>query len=287
MIGGHILLQIDVVEHRRLWIGCAHHSGGPPDGRFSYHNCGERRRGFVNSLLDKKRVERFCDIVNILKQEAVIFEESLQGFKIEAKKAPYTGAGEIKTASGLRAAFRDAFLEYSKPYMYLRCLLSNENLVRADLYKLFIKISYRILNEDGFEVSGGERSEFRLLQEISDAQNYDILLIDEPESSFDNLFLKSDVNKILKSISGTMPVVVVTHNSTVGASVGADYLLYTQKEIEGGQVVYRVYSGYPTDKVLSSVDGKTIKSHEIMMDSLEAGTTTYESRRKGYEAIKD
>lgn len=82
-------------------------------------------------------------------------------------------------------------------------------------------------------------------------------------------------------------MVVVTHNSTVGASVGADYLLYTQKEIEGGQVVYRVYSGYPTDKVLSSVDGKTIKSHEIMMDSLEAGTTTYESRRKGYEAIKD
>jgi hypothetical protein len=237
--------------------------------------------------LDKKRVERFCDIVNILKQEAVIFEESLQGFKIEAKKAPYAGAGEIKTASGLRTAFRDAFLEYSEPYKYLRCLLSNENLVRADLYKLFIKISYRILNEDGFEVSGGERSEFRLLQEISDAQNYDILLIDEPESSFDNLFLKSDVNKILKSISETMPVVVVTHNSTVGASVGADYLLYTQKEIEGGQVVYRVYSGYPTDKVLFSVDGKTIKSHEIMMDSLEAGTTAYESRRKGYEAIKD
>lgn len=237
--------------------------------------------------LDQKRVERFRDIVNILKQEAVIFEESLQGFKIEARKAPYAGAGEIKSASGVKTAFSGAFLEYSDPYKYLRCLLSIENLSRADLYKLFTKISYRILNEDGFEVSGGERSEFRLLQEISDAQNYDILLVDEPESSFDNLFLKSDVNQILKSISETMPVVVVTHNSTVGASVGADYLLYTQKEIEDGQVVYRVYSGYPTDKALSSVDGKTIKSHEIMMDSLEAGTTAYESRRKGYEAIKD
>lgn len=237
--------------------------------------------------LDKKRVERFREIVNTLKQEAVIFEESLQGFKIEARKAPYAGAGEIKTASGVVVAFKDAFLEYPDPYSYLRCLLTIENLARASLYKLFTKISYRILNEDGFEVSGGERSEFRLLQEISDAQNYDILLIDEPESSFDNLFLKSDVNQILKSISETMPVVVVTHNSTVGASVGADYLLYTKKEIEGGQVVYRIYSGYPTDKVLSSVDGKTIKNHEILMDSLEAGTTTYESRRKHYEAIKD
>lgn len=236
--------------------------------------------------LDRKRVERFGEIVNLLKQRAVIFEESLQGFKIEASKAPYAGAGEIKSASGLRTAFKSAFVEYSDSYKYLRRLLSNDNIARADLYKLFTKISYRILNEDGFEVSGGERSEFRLLQEISDAQNHDILLIDEPESSFDNLFLKSDVNKILKSISEMMPVVVVTHNSTVGASVGADYLLYTQKEIEGGKVVYRLYSGYPTDKVLSSVDGKTIKSHEIMMDSLEAGTVAYESRRKGYEAIK-
>lgn len=237
--------------------------------------------------LDKKRVDRFCEIVNILKQESVIFEETLQGFKIEASKAPYTGAGEIKSASGVRTAFSSAFQEYPDPYQYLRCLLSNESLARSDLYKLFTKISYRILNEDGFEVSGGERSEFRLLQEISDAQNYDILLIDEPESSFDNLFLKSDVNKILKSISETMPVIVVTHNSTVGASVGADYLLYAQKEVEGKKIVYRVYSGYPTDKILSSVDGKTIKSHEILMDSLEAGTAAYEARRKGYEAIED
>jgi len=237
--------------------------------------------------LDKKRVERFCEIVNLLKQESVIFEETLQGFKIEASKAPYAGAGEIKSASGVRTAFSDAFIDYSDPYKYLRRLLGNESLARAGLYRLFIKISYRILNEDGFEISGGERSEYRLLQEISDAQNYEILLVDEPESSFDNLFLKSDVNQILKSISESMPVVVVTHNSTVGASVGADYLLYTQKEIEDGRVVYRVYSGYPTDKVLSSIDGKTIKSHEIMMDSLEAGTAVYETRRKGYEAIKD
>ena len=51
VIGGHILLQIDVGAHRRLRIGGAQQSGGPPDGRFSYHNCGERRRGFVNTLL--------------------------------------------------------------------------------------------------------------------------------------------------------------------------------------------------------------------------------------------
>lgn len=236
--------------------------------------------------MDRKRVARFVEIVEFLKGEAVVSEECIQGFRVEARKEPFSGAGEIKDASGVKTAFSDAYKVYGAPYKYLCALLSNESLTRSELYKLFVKISYRILNSDGFEVSGGERSEFRLLQEITDAQKYDVLLIDEPESSFDNLFLKSDVNQILKEISKTMPVVVVTHNSTVGASVGADYLLYARKELEAGKPVYRLYSGYPTDKKLFSIDGQTISSHGIVMDSLEAGTDAYDGRRQRYEAIK-
>jgi hypothetical protein len=237
--------------------------------------------------MDDERVRKFTEIVSLLKKEAVIFEKSIQDFKIEATRSAYTGPGEIKAASGLKTAFSEAFQKYGNPYDYLRQLLANDSIPRAEIYKLFIKISYRILNKDGFEVSGGERSEFRLLQEISDSQNYEILLIDEPESSFDNLFLKSDVNQILKAISETMPVVVVTHNNTVGASIGADYLLYTTKEMEDGKPVYRIYSGHPTDRKLLSIDGRKIDSHEILMNSLEAGQKAYESRRENYEALKN
>lgn len=237
--------------------------------------------------LDQKRVDRFRDMVNLLKKERVIHEQNLQGFRIEARRSAFAGAGEIKEVSRRKTAFSEAFREYDDPYQYLQALLAKDDLPRGELYKYFIKVSYRILNEDGFQVSGGERSEFRLLQEIADAQNYDILLIDEPESSFDNLFLKSDVNQILKAISETMPVVVVTHNSTVGASVGADYVLFSKKSVEDGKVVYRLYSGHPTDKAFSSVDGATIESHEVMMDSLEAGLSTYDRRRQSYEAIKN
>jgi len=236
--------------------------------------------------IDKKRVERFREIVDFLKREAVVFTENIQGFRVEAKKGPFLGAGEIKEASVVKTAFSNAFREYGDPYNYLRALLANESLSRSELYKLFVKISYRILNKDGFEVSGGERSEFRLLQEIMDAQNYDVLLVDEPESSFDNLFLKSDVNQMLKQISESMPVVVVTHNSTVGGSVGADYLLYARKELEDGNIVYRLFSGYPTDKKLFSIDGKSTSCHATVMDSLEAGLDAYGIRRQGYEAIK-
>lgn len=237
--------------------------------------------------MDIRRVARFSDIIGFLKKDAVIFQETLQGFKIEARKHPYVGAGEIKAASGTKLAFAEAFRKYDNAHNYLLELMKNDGLPTADLYKLFVKISYRVLNKDGHEVSGGERSEFRLLQEIADAQNYDLLLIDEPESSFDNLFLKSEVNQILKAISETMPVVVVTHNNTVGASVGADYLLYTTKELENDIPRYRIYSGYPTDKKLSSVEGDVINSHETLLNSLEAGADTYERRRQGYEAIKD
>jgi ABC-type phosphate transport system ATPase subunit len=237
--------------------------------------------------MDKRRIERFSEIIGFLKSEQIIFQEPVQGFHVVAKKLPFAGAGEIKTASGTKFAFGDAFRTYHNPYNYVRELMQIEGLPSGDYYKLFVKVDYRILNKDGHEVSGGERSEFRLLQEIADAQNYDLLLIDEPESSFDNIFLKSEVNQILKSLSESMPVVVVTHNNTIGASIDTDYLLYTNKDLVNGKPVYRVFSGYPTDKTLTCVDGSTIKSHETLMNSLEAGADTYEKRRKTYEAVKD
>lgn len=237
--------------------------------------------------LDRKKVARFSEIVKSIRKERVVSEEALQGFKIEVKCEPFSGAGEIKAASRTRAAFGDAFKKYQDPYAYLCELRKIEDVAPAEYYKLFAKVSCRILNKDGYVVSGGERSEFRLLQEIADARNHDLLLIDEPESSFDNLFLKSEVNQILKSISETMPVVVVTHNSTVGASIGADYLLFTTKTIENGETRYRIFSGHPTDKTMKSVDGKTIASYETLLDSLEAGVLTYEKRKGAYEALKD
>ena len=132
-----------------------------------------------------------------------------------------------------------------------------------------------------------ERSEFRLLQEIKDAQNYDYLLIDEPESSFDNLFLRGEVNQMLREISKTMPVVIVTHNSSVGASIIADYIVYTSKEVVGDKIVYRRYSGHPSDKELCSIDGKKINNFQVTMNSLEAGEVAYMERRGAYESIKN
>lgn len=238
--------------------------------------------------MNRRRVQRFCEMVEFLRSEKVIFEEELQGYRIEARTGQFEGAGDIKAASGKKSAFSAVFKDYGSPYQYLQRLLEKDDLVRSELYKLFAKITYRVLNADGYEISGGERSEYRLLQQIADSKNYEILLIDEPESSFDNLFLHKNVNRLLKDVATRMPVVVVTHNSTVGASVGADYILFTSKVIgPDKQIHYRVYAGHPTDKSLKAIDGSSVGSHEIMMNALEAGVEAYQDRKLTYETIKD
>ena len=147
-------------------------------------------------------------------------------------------------------------------------------------------IDYQILNQYGYSVSGGERAEFRLLQEIDDAHRYDMLLIDEPESSFDNLFLRDRVNRIIREIATNMPVILVTHNNTVGASIRPDYLVYT-KRIIGDNVSYERYYGLPSSRELVSFSGNTIKNFKVMLDCLEAGEKTYNERKRDYDLLKD
>jgi hypothetical protein len=238
-------------------------------------------------MTEHRKISKFNEIAKLLQTEKVIYQENIQGFKEVCKQRAFNGAREILHVSGQRVGFSDAYQEYSSPYKYLTALKDNGAWIPSEFYKYFACIEYEILNKDGFKVSGGERSEFRLLQEIKDAQNFDYLLIDEPESSFDNLFLKGEANQMLKEISKTMPVVVVTHNSTVGASINADYIVYTSKEIEGDDIVYRRYSGHPSDKELCSIEGKKINNFQVTMNTLEAGEDAYIYRRGGYESIKN
>ncbi len=113
-----------------------------------------------------------------------------------------------------------------------------------------------------------------------------MLLIDEPESSFDNLFLRDRVNQIIRSLSENMPVILVTHNNTVGASIRPDYLVYT-KRIIGDGVIYERYYGLPSSKELISYTGTSIKNFQVVLDCLEAGETTYNERKRDYDLLKD
>lgn len=239
-------------------------------------------------LMNTRKIDRFNTLVREARKPREILRNPKGGFEIVAQVRPFEGAGELRKQSAVQVAFSGAYPHYHNPYKFLQALKSMDSAVQpVDYHKFFVKIDYKILNKDGIQASGGERSEFFLLEEIEGAEAFDMLLIDEPESSFDNVFLKQDVNKIIKEISKSMPVVLVTHNNTVGASIRPDYLLCTQKEKDDDKIVWRIYSGFPTDIELKSVDDKTVKTWDVFMGCLEGGADTYLERAQNYEDIKN
>jgi ABC-type phosphate transport system ATPase subunit len=242
---------------------------------------------FYDVQMEFEKVKRFEELVTVLKQEKVISQNDIEGFDVCFSRLPYSGAGELKKRSGKQTSFKNAYSNYNKPYDYLRSLMEIDEISAKDYYQFFVNIECRILNQYGTPVSGGERAEFNLLQEIHDALQYEMLLLDEPESSFDNMFLKEKVNHLIKEISSNMPVVVVTHNNTVGFSIKPDYIIYTKRVIENRSAKYEVYMGFPSDRELVSEEGKTIPNLQATLDCLEAGREAYEERKKEYEMLKD
>ncbi|MFG1485117.1 PHP domain-containing protein [Halobacteriovorax sp. RZ-1] len=239
-------------------------------------------------MFEIKKIEKFNELFESIKLEREFKRQEIQGFSKVAKRYPFQYAREIGAVLGRQISFSDAFSKYNTDgYSYLKELRKIEALEETNYYKLFAKISYEILNSSGSPVSGGERSEYRLLQEINDANDYDILLIDEPESSFDNIFLYNKVNKLIKEISSFMPVVLVTHNSTVGASIQPDYIVYTSKVMIDAKPVYKIFSGHPGDKVLRTSNGEETENHRVLLDCLEAGSEPYNERGKRYAVLKD
>lgn len=242
---------------------------------------------FSEILMNKIKIEKFIDLVGILKNEKEIDSKEIRGFKVIAKTKKFANASDLKSKSGRNLSFSNAFGNYQNPYKFL-VSLREVGLEETDLYKYFVRIEYKTLNKHGLEVSGGERSEFNLLHEISDALKHDILLIDEPESSFDNIFLKNEVNNLIRDISKEIPVVVVTHNNTIGGSIKPDHLIYTQKIIDNGIISHKVYYGNPTSKFLKTADGEEIQNLDILFDCLEAGEQAYyERKNRTYEILKN
>ncbi|MEP1208167.1 MAG: hypothetical protein ABJM29_00395 [Rhizobiaceae bacterium] len=243
---------------------------------------------FLNVLLNQRKVEKFEKIVALARKPNTPLRKNKRGFEIVAQVGPFSGAGELKEVSRSTKGFSSAFAKYDKPYLFLNELRKiGDPVSPADFSKFLVKVEYKILNRDGFEASGGERSEFFLLDKIEGADGAEILLIDEPESSFDNHFLRADVNELIKEMSQKMPVVIVTHNNTVGASIQPDYLICTRKEISGTDVNWRIYSGHPTSKKLLSTEGLELPTRDVLLGNLEAGVEAYEQRGITYENLKN
>lgn len=235
-------------------------------------------------LRNNRKRQRFNEVAHNLQKQRIINQRSVSHFTVSTSTRPYFNATDMK--QGIQVSLVEVFNSYSNPYAFLQ-KLKGTAIESTDYYKYFVKVEYKILNSLGAEVSGGERTEFNFLSKVKDAMTHDILIIDEPESSFDNIFLKEEVNTLIKEMSQTMPVIVSTHNSTIGGSIKPDYILYTEKSVVDGYVVYKVYEGRPDSKLLKTPSGDSINNYIITMNSLEAGEAAYNNRKQGYDLLKN
>lgn len=236
--------------------------------------------------INRQKRAKFVNLCRLVKRPRQIESKTIGRFTVVAEVKTYESATDMKNIDHRQVSLASAYRHYDDPITFLEELDLKPEIMKTNYYKYFVKIDYRVLNEDNLTVSGGQLAEYNLLQKIQDAKNYDMLLVDEPESSFDNLFLKKEVIGLLKDMAASMPVILVTHNNTLGASIQPNYILYAAKTKENGEAKFKIYSGLPTDRKLKTPDGEVIDNFTVMMDTLEAGDVAYKERSRNYESLK-
>jgi len=226
---------------------------------------------------------KFNDFINKLKDEKVLENETSLRFTINAKRTKFTSATEVKKNVPSCPSISTAFSKYDNPYEYVRAL-KEAGVTKDYLYKMIVDIQFNVLDDTGTTISGGERAEYILYSELKDASKYEVVLIDEPESSFDNIFLKKNIREKIKNLSRKTTVFVVTHNSTLGILMNPDKIIFTSKDAPN---TYSVYTGTLSSNEFKTMDGRVIKSYKTLMDIMEAGEDSYKERMDVYESLNN
>ena len=237
---------------------------------------------FYKTFKNKTLKDKFNHIINKLKIEESIYNLDIYRFKLIINKKPFENVQELKSKLKTNIALAETFRIYNQPYNYIK-QLANLEIPKSNIYKALLNFDIKVMNEKGNELSGGERAEYNLLREIKGAEQYDILLLDEPEASFDNPFIKDYIIDIIKNISQKTTVFITTHNNSLGVLIRPDKLIYTSNDENG----FKVYTGEFGSKNLTTVNGDSIISYDTILNVMEAGEQAYKERRQIYESFKN
>ena len=237
---------------------------------------------FYKVYKNKALKDNFNYIINKLKIEKSIYNLDIYRFTLIINKKPFENVQELKSKLKTNIALSDTFKAYNQPYNYIR-QLANLEIPKSNIYKALLDFDIKVINEKGNELSGGERAEYNLLREIKGAEQYDILLLDEPEASFDNPFIKDYIIDIIKNISQKTTVFITTHNNSLGILIRPNKLIYTSNDEDG----FKVYTGEFGSKNLTTVNGDSIISYQTILNVMEAGEQAYKERSQIYESFKN
>jgi ABC-type lipoprotein export system ATPase subunit len=232
-----------------------------------------------------KIVKEFNKLSQLIKGDQEFFNESEQRFKIIGEKRKFKNATELKKNIGIQVSCTEEFnkLYNVDMFSFLRTLVNNGKIAQSEIYKCIINFEFKVLNQLKNNISGGERAEFNLIRQLREAENYDLLLIDEPEASFDNLYIKDHIKNRIKNLSSKTTVFLTTHNNTLGTVIKPNKIFYTENDENNN---FKIYCGDIADTCLKTVTGDEIENYSLLMDIIEAGEDTYKERGELYASIK-
>ena len=219
-------------------------------------------------------IKRLTRLRRLTKTETVVSDKAIGKFRRITKRIPYKDATALKAAIGTDTSM--AGVLQLDDVEFIERILSAKGV--ADISHALFDMSVALVNEQGEEVSGGQKAEYLFYRALDRAANHDIVLIDEPESSFDNPFLNELIAHELKRISAKATVFIATHNNVLGVSIKPDGIVYTS--FEDG--LHRIYTCDSSDDILTSPDGSSVKRSEVLLRLMEAGNEAYEGRRPYY-----
>lgn len=200
-------------------------------------------------------------------------------YTIVAKRKKFTSADDVKSAIGTTSALGRITTKDAQDYLDI---LIGEFLISGeDAYLGLFDVEVSIQDSKGASPSGGQRTECVFLGKLEEASGRRLILIDEPESSFDNPFLNEEISTRLKAIGENAIVVVSTHNPVLGFSVNPQRILITDYDETTSQ--YVIYEGSLSDQDLIGTNSGTVPTRDSMLHIFEAGKDSHDFRNKYYK----
>ncbi|RRD32311.1 hypothetical protein EII38_00840 [Streptococcus minor] len=242
----------------------------------------------INKVIHKYQLEKkIADFLKRIIVETPMKNERLHGYQIQVNLVPYQSASQFLEEIGKREAVNDDLIKaYNKKdfITFLKNLKRKSFYNEANFAEYLIRKEVKLLDSEGTPASGGQAVGFALMLRLNEAKNKPIILIDEPESSLDNAYIKTELNKELKNLAENSMVVVITHNSTLGALLEPDYLIVTSKSDNGE---YSIMSGEFSSSKIRDAEGIEEKSYNKFVEAMESGIESYTKKGVVYENLNN
>lgn len=239
-------------------------------------------------IIEKVRMEK--EITSFMEELVIdtdLSREDIYGYQIIVKLSPFKKASQFQRDFNTNEAVENDLI---KPYKNGNFIKFLQNLKNKKFFKYpqladyLLHTEVELLDSDGTPASGGQAVGFSLVMRLEEAKNKPIVLIDEPEASLDNAYIRKELINSLKSLSRRSTVFVVTHNSTLGTLIEPDYLIVTTKN-ENKE--YSILTGEFSSKTISENSEKAEQSYEKFVEAMEAGIETYNKKGVIYESLRN